>query len=534
MKIALAQINTCVGDIGGNTAKMLEYTEKAKALGADLLLFPEMSVTGYPPNDLLYDRAFIEANRRAIRTLAEASGSMAIIAGFVEPADGKHLHGLHNSAALLQHGKIVGIQHKTLLPTYDVFDEHRYFTPAGTRSVFTINGTKIGITICEDIWDDDYDIKPAKDLAAQGAEILINISASPFHLGKGAIRRTLAERHARETGLPLMYCNQVGGQDELVFDGHSLAVDGKGRLIAEGRQFEEELIIVDLGAKGIAPKKVTREEEMFNGIVLGVRDYYRKQGLRKAVIGLSGGIDSALVAVIAAAAVGPANVIGVSMPSRVSSQHSKDDAATLAKNLGIRFHTIPIQASIDLAKTRFTAAFGEYQSKVTVENLQARERGKILMEIANDQGALVLSTGNKTEMALGYCTLYGDMCGGLAVIADLGKTEVYSLARWINREKEIIPRSSIDKIPSAELAEGQYDPFDYPVISPLVNRIVEDYASDQALLAEGYKAEDIGRCRELIRRNEYKRKQAPIGIKITPRAFGIGRKMPIVNAWRGI
>jgi NAD+ synthetase len=537
MKIALAQVNPTVGDLDGNAKLITEWVAKAKAAKADLVVFPEMVLSGYPVQDLVYSKPFLKRNKELAHELAKHCAGIACVFGFVDTdAEGRR----YNAAAVVADGKLLGVQHKMLLPTYDVFDEDRHFAPAKEQAIYTIAGHKLGIHICEDMWDDTYERKPCAELVEKGAEMLINLSASPFYAGKRFVREELVRRHATTHGVPFVYCNLIGGQDDLVFDGRSFAMDWEGRLIAKAKSFEEELVTFDIDlkkrkAKPIEPPASDREEEIFKALVLGVRDYFRKCGVKgPGIIGVSGGIDSALVAAIAKFALGPERVIGVSMPSKVSSQHSKDDAKVLAENLGIKYITMAIQESVDVAGKRFKAVFGAYKQGVTIENLQARERGKILMEIANDTGGLVLSTGNKTEMALGYCTLYGDMCGGLSVISDLGKHEVYALSRWINaRHGGIIPKNSIDKIPSAELAEGQFDPFDYPVIGPMVNEMVENHRTKEELIMMGYLAKDVDRCFRLLRINEFKRRQAAPGIKITTHAFGTGWKMPIVNKWEG-
>ena len=538
MRVAIAQVNVTVGDLDGNVAKLREVAARAKAQGADLVVFPELAVPGYPPQDLLFEPAFVEANRRKVEKLAKelADGPPVVVVGFAEPTSTLRPH---NAAAVLAGGRVAHVVRKALLPTYDVFDEARYFTPNPKPTPTSIPGIAqpVGLHICEDMWDDDYPVKPCRELAAGGAKFLLNVSASPFNVGKPAHRIEVARRRVKETGLPMVYVNLVGAQDELVFDGHSFVLDAKGRLVALAKGFEEDLLVVEVPTDTSRPEvpmpDVPREEAIHRALVLGVRDYFGKQRIPLAVIGLSGGIDSAVVATLAADALGPERVIGVSMPSKHSTGHSVDDARVLAQNLGIEYHVIPIQESVDVATRRFQAAFGEYRHRTTVENLQARERGKILMEIANDRGGIVLSTGNKTELALGYCTLYGDMCGGLSVIADLGKRDVYALARHVNKKagRERIPEGSITKVPSAELSDNQFDPFDYEVVSPLVDDLVENHADRDLLIEKGYPPNVVDDCLRRYNGAEFKRRQAPIGLKVTGRAFGMGRRLPIVQRW---
>ena len=533
MKIALAQINTSVGDIEGNTKKIIYNIKKAKSLDVDIVAFPELAITGYPPLDLLYHDGFIQINQNSLDKIIENTENITAVVGFVHPNDleGKLRVG-YNSAALISNKALVGIQHKTLLPTYDVFDEARYFFPAKESKIFNLNGLNIGLQICEDLWDGDYDKKITKILREKGAELIFNINSSPFYKNKSAERQELLKKQAKENNIPIFYVNQVGAQDELVFDGNSLIVNKNGGFVAEGKKFEEDLIVLDLEDldKEIKVSGYS-DKDLFDALVLGVRDYFKKSGFKKAVLGLSGGIDSSLTAVIATEALGKENVVGVSMPSHYSSQHSKDDAKKLAENLGIKYSAIPIEFAFIGMKAILEREFSELKEDITEENLQARIRGNTLMALSNKFNYLVLSTGNKTELALGYCTLYGDMSGGLAVISDLSKQEVYNLSKLYNRikNKEIIPKGSIEKIPSAELKEDQFDPFDYSRISPLVDEIVENKKGKKELLEAGYEEEEINDVLRKIKNAEYKRKQAPPGIKVTKKAFGIGRKMPIVN-----
>lgn len=544
MKIALAQINPTLGDLDGNIRKIKEFIESAKKREADLVAFPEMAVTGYPPQDLLYEHNFLRKNKRLMRELFEESKNITTVVGFIDydltKRGSDKTEVKYNAAAVIKDGKLLGVQYKTLLPTYDVFDEDRYFTPAEEHHIFNVEGVKFGIEICEDLWDEGYDIKVTKILANKGADFIINLSASPFYASKRSARLKELRKQATKYKVPIFYANMIGGQDELVFDGQSFAVDKTGRLIAMGKQFEEDMIVVDIDlerkvGKGIKPREYSREEEIFGALVLGVRDYCRKTGFKKGVIGLSGGIDSSLTAAIAVEALGNENVFGVSMPSNYSSQHSKEDAKKLAENLEIRYEVIPIEKAFVAFKDILSEEFEGLEPDVTEENIQARVRGTILMALSNKFGYLVLSTGNKTELALGYCTLYGDMAGGLAVIGDVSKTEVYRLARHANEKarKYVIPKRCFEKIPSAELRKGQTDPFDYDVISPLVDGIIEDRKGKRELVRMGYKEKDVEDVIRRMRFAEYKRRQAAPCIKITPKAFGIGRKMPIVNKHQG-
>lgn len=532
MRIGLCQINTTVGDIDGNAALILEAAESAREAGCSFAVFPELATTGYPPLDLLFKRHFITEQLDVLRERIAKELTLPSFIGFVDRDEGGFLY---NAAAFIRDGAVKGVTRKTLIPTYDVFDELRYFKSAANNEPVKINGISIGVTICEDIWDEGYEAKVVPSLARKGADMIINLSSSPFHAGKLAERITLARRHTAANKIPLLYCNLTGAQDELIFDGESFAVDGQGGLIALGPQFEEALVIADFSieARGayIEVPKSNPEKEIFGALALGVKDYFRKTGFRHAVIGLSGGIDSAVVACIASTALGPENVTAVAMPSRFTADFSNSDAKELAENLGINFVLIPIEESIEVAKERFVKAMGDYRAEVTVENLQARERGKILMEISNDRNALVLATGNKTEYALGYSTLYGDMCGSLAVIGDISKPEVYALAKYINEinGKKVIPERIITRLPSAELRENQVDPFDYDRISPLTDAVVEEHLSKEQLMERGYTEEEIEKVFRLVRLNEYKRRQAAPILRVTKKAFGIGRKMPIVN-----
>jgi len=550
----MAQINATVGDLDGNKRIIIQFGKRAKEQGADLVAFPELATTGYPPLDLLpphetrppagkrspAQEDFVRLNKECLHEIARELVGITAIVGFVD----YDACNLYNAAAIISQGKIQ-VVHKTLLPTYDVFDEHRYFTPAidNTPIPVDLSGEKmlVGTSICEDIWDEEvgYGVKVVDSLGSRGAHVIVNINASPFHDNIRNVRLQILRRKARRLGSAIFYVNLVGGQDELVFDGQSLAVDRDGRLIGVGKQFEEDIVMVDLGsdARGfreVAEPVYNREQEMFNALTLGVRDYFQKTGFKGAFIGLSGGIDSSLVAVIAAVALGKENVIGVSMPSRFSSDHSRTDAQSLAENLGIKFATIPIEQVFSTFEGELAPYFKGKGRDVAEENLQSRIRGNILMTLSNKFGDLVLATGNKTELALGYATLYGDMSGGLEVIGDVSKTEVYALAQYYNQHagREIIPQNCFTKIPSAELRPNQFDPFDYPVVSPLVDDVIENRLSREELLKKGYPVEVVDDTLRRIRAAEYKRRQAPPAIKITKKAFGLGWKMPIVNKFR--
>ncbi len=543
MKIALAQINTTVGDLTGNEVKILEAYRRAIAAGAELVVFPELATTGYPPRDLLLRPRFVSENLAVLDRLAAATGPVAMVIGFVGRHEKRPGRDVTNAVALLHQGRIVATRAKTLLPTYDVFDEDRYFEPAAENQPVEFRGTKLGLTICEDVWNDEdywderrYRRNPAAELAQAGATVLLNCSASPWHLGKTRARRDMLSQLAAKTHCPVVYCNLVGGNDELVFDGTSMVFNPAGRLLGEGRRFEEDLLVLRLsGAAAIPPSEPPEEELVFRALALGLRDYVRKCGFKSVVLGLSGGIDSALTACVAASALGSENVHGVSLPSQFSSQGSLDDARVLAQNLGIRYDVIPIQPPFVAAKTQLQPVFAGRAEDLTEENIQARLRGVILMGLSNKFGSLLLNTGNKSEVAVGYCTLYGDMCGGLAVIADVPKTMVYRIARWVNREREIIPTASITKPPSAELRPNQTDQDSLPSYDVL-DRILEAYVvqlkTPLEIIASGVPEEDVRRVVRLIDASEYKRRQAAPGLKVTSKAFGMGRRVPIAQRYR--
>ena len=545
MKVAVAQINPTVGDIHGNVSKIIDYGHRAKALGAQLVIFPELAVCGYPPMDLLLKDSFIRANQEGLDCIARDLSDIDVIVGFVDVnlSAGRPLH---NACALLSGGKRVSVQHKTLLPTYDVFDEDRYFEPAKSHKPMQVNGTAIGASICEDIWNDEelmphprYQSDPMRALALDHPNMIINISASPYSLAKENIRHELVRHQAMKSSVPVFYVNQVGGNDELIFDGRSIVVDAKGRLIAAAAAFEEDLIVVDTET-GQGPVKLTPTDatvNVYEALVLGTRDYMRKCKFQKAVIGLSGGIDSAVVCALACKAVGAENVLGVAMPSPHSSAGSIDDARALAEHLGIEFRIVPIAAPMSAFDKILAPSFEGTKPDTTEENIQARLRGMTLMALSNKFGYLVLTTGNKSELAVGYCTLYGDMCGGLAVISDVPKTLVYDLANYINEVegREVIPRSTIEKPPSAELRPGQKDQDTLPpyvVLDGIIHAYVEQRKSAEEIVKLGYKPEVVMEVIDRIDRNEYKRYQAAPGLKVTARSFGFGWRMPIAQGFK--
>ncbi len=560
LRIALAQINPTVGDLKGNVEKIINFTMQAKRLKADIITFPELAMCGYPPEDLLLKKQFVRNNLKALNLLIEKISDIVVIVGFV---DRDREGNLYNAAALIHERKLKGISHKIELPNYGVFDEKRYFKPGNKPFVFALGRTVLGVNICEDIW-----VKGgvAKSQAERGAGLIINISASPYHSGKVVSREKMLKERAEETNAYICYNNLVGGQDELVFDGGSIILDPQGKRIVTGKQFEEDLVVADLpimvknklkarvrreyhikldklkeAKKPDLPKryfkKLDRVNEIYNALVLGTRDYVRKSGFKKAVIGLSGGIDSSLTAVIASDAIGCENVIGISMPSRYSSQETRCDSKTLAGNLGIRFIVVPIDSIFNVYLMLLEKEFLGFERDVTEENIQARIRGNILMAFSNKFGWLVLTTGNKSETSVGYCTLYGDMAGGFGVIKDVPKTLVYELARFRNeREKrKLIPQTIFNREPSAELKESQKDVDSlppYPVLDPILKCYVEEDKSFEEIVAKKFDSEIVKNVIHLVDRNEYKRRQAPPGIKITPKAFGKDRRLPITNRYR--
>jgi NAD+ synthase (glutamine-hydrolysing) len=573
LRIGLCQINTTVGDIEGNTKKILESIEKGRRMAADILVFPELAVTGYPPEDLLLMPKFIEANLKATRRIARATSSLTAVVGFVEKRED-----IFNAAALLHHGKLVDVYCKSFLPNYGVFDEDRYFQPGKENFIFTLRSTPIGLSICEDLW---YPGNPVRTQALQGgAELIINISASPYHAGKAVFREKMIATRASDNAAIVAFCNLVGGQDELVFDGGSLLFDQRGELIIRAKQFEEDLVLADLDMEAVfrmrlhnprirrergnheeeklkridlpeslsqQPKKpsISRKEnklldrlpEIYSALVLATGDYIRKNGFKRVLLGLSGGIDSALTAVVAVDALGKEGVVGVAMPSQYSSKESLEDARQLAKRLGIRFLVIPITEVFQAYLKTLSPHFKRLKPDVTEENVQARIRGNMLMALSNKFGWLVLTTGNKSEMSVGYCTLYGDMAGGFAVLKDVPKTLVYQLAEYRNKRdrKLIIPLNSLKKAPSAELRPNQKDEDSlppYPTLDPILQAYVEEDKGVEEIAKMGFKEKMIREIIQMVDRNEYKRRQSPPGVKITHRALGKDRRLPVTNRYR--
>ena len=542
MKIALAQLNTTVGDIVGNEAKILAAYKRASEAGVEIVVFPELSTTGYPPRDLVLKKNFVAQNLESLDRLARATGETAMLVGYV--GDNKHRPGkpVTNNVALLQNGRIVTTRAKTLLPTYDVFDEDRYFEPATENAPHLFGKTKLGLTVCEDIWNDEdfwpdrrYRRNPPIELAQAGAKIIFNVSASPWHVGKNKIRFDMLSSMAKKAGAPVVFCNLVGGNDEVIFDGGSMVFNARGELVAKADIFKEDFIVADTNAPAIPFALPDDNEKLYRALVLGLRDYFHKCGFKSAVLGLSGGIDSAVTACLAADALGKENVYGISLPSEFSSQHSLDDARVLAKNLGVKYDVIPIQNAFGCLKTELKPFFAGKPEDTTEENMQARIRGVILMAMSNKFGSLLLTTGNKSELAVGYCTLYGDMCGGLAVISDVPKTMVYDLAKWINRDLEIIPDSSITKPPSAELRPNQCDQDSLPpydILDAILNEYVVNAKSASDIVKMGFAEATVKRVIRLIDMNEYKRRQAAPGLKVTSKAFGMGRRFPVAQRYR--
>ena len=543
MKIGLAQINPTVGDLAGNFEKIAAAYQRLAGAGAELIITPELAITGYPPQDLVFKSDFVPQNLAILERLHALVDSAALLVGFVERNEGRGKP-FYNTAALLQKGAPVQKTHKSLLPTYDVFDEDRYFEPARDIAPLQFRGRKLGVTICEDIWTEDflgrpyYEVAPVECLVEHGAELIVNLSASPFSLGKLNVRRQMIAALAQTHRVPICYCNAIGGNDQLVFDGNSFAFDADGEVIAQLVGFTEAEAIVDTEtAQPIASKEREWQADLYDTLTLGLRDYMRKCGFKSAVLGLSGGIDSAVVAAIAVNALGAANVVGVSMPSPYSSQGSIDDALALARSLGIECLQIPIGDAFGCFKAQFKEVFKGLAEDTTEENMQSRLRGMILMSLSNKFGHLLLTTGNKSELAVGYCTIYGDMAGGLAVISDVPKTMVYELARWINREREVIPVATIEKPPSAELKPGQMDqdtlpPYD--ILDEILRLYVEENLSAGDIVARGFAEATVRWVQRRVDLNEYKREQAAPGIKVTSRAFGLGRRMPIAQQYRDI
>lgn len=562
MKIALAQINTTVGALEQNTQQIIACLHKAKAQAVDLILFPELSITGYPPLDLLDRPRFIEKNLLCLETITAHCVGITAIVGYVARNESQQGKGLYNAAAVLSEGKNISTHYKSLLPTYDVFDEERYFEPATEVQTVNLKGYRIGVSICEDIWNDSdfwtrqrYQKDPIEALAQQGMDLLVNISASPFHVGKPTQRKTMVKALCLKYGCPAVYLNQVGGNDSLIFDGHSFALNAQGESLWQAKGFETDFAIVDIpiatsshkhdstSTEVIQTKNFPRKAEELsltdldqieNALVLGIRDYLKKTGFQSVVLGLSGGIDSALTAALAVKAIGPDKVLGVTMPSMYSSEGSVQDALALAKNLGIRCETLPIANIFKRYTEELQPLFTKVTEDVTEENLQARIRGDLLMALSNKFGHLLLTTGNKSEMAVGYCTLYGDMCGGLAVIADLPKTWVYALSSYLNREAEVIPSATLTKPPSAELRPDQKDQDtlpEYATLDAILEAYIVDHLAPEEIISQGFTKELVNWVVHRVNLNEYKRRQAPPGLKVTRKAFGQGRRYPIARGY---
>jgi len=580
MKIAIAQLNPTIGDLTGNAQQILTAAYQANDEGVRLLLTTELSLCGYPPRDLLMQPSFVEAIATTLHQLAQdLPPQLAVLVGMVEangrsPQDGGKP--LFNSTALLEGGKVQQIFHKRLLPTYDVFDEDRYFEPGLQSNSFTLDGVRVGVTICEDLWNDEefwgkrnYTANPIADLASQGVDFIVNLSASPYSVGKQRLRESMLQHGSRRYRQPIIYANQVGGNDDLIFDGSSVAFNRQGEMVGRAKAFTEDLVILEFDSAqadlkagamqssspfgGIAPQPENDDAEIWSALVLGVRDYVRKCGFSKVVIGLSGGIDSALVAAIATAALGSQNVLGILMPSPYSSDHSISDALELAHSLGIQTHTLPIGKLMHTYDETFADLFAGTEFGIAEENIQSRIRGNLLMAISNKFGHLLLSTGNKSEMAVGYCTLYGDMNGGLAAIADVPKTRVYSICKWLNEGRRaesggrkpdnspliphpssLIPPNILTKPPSAELKPGQVDQDSLPsyeILDDILDRLIHKHQSPDEIVTAGHDPAIVEKVGKLVTRAEFKRKQAPPGLKITDRAFGTGWRMPIANKW---
>lgn len=555
MKIAIAQLNPKIADLAGNAQKILEAAQTAAAQGARLLLTPELSLCGYPPRDLLLNPGFISAMAITLQQLAkDLPSNLAVLVGTASPNLKAHTTGgksLFNSIALLENGQIKQIFHKRLLPTYDVFDENRYFEPGLQASYFTLDNVDIGVTICEDLWNDEeflgkrhYPVNPIADLAILRVDIIVNLSASPYSVGKQQYRESMLKHSAVRFAQPMIYTNQVGGNDDLIFDGRSFALNRQGEIVCRGPGFTTDLVIVefdeaqrDLQLSAVSPEYESEESEIWQALVLGVRDYAQKCGFSQVVLGLSGGIDSALVAAIAASALGNKNVLGVLMPSPYSSEHSISDALALGGTLGIQTRIFQIGELMQGFDHTLADLFAGTEFGIAEENIQSRIRGNLLMAIANKFGYLLLSTGNKSEMAVGYCTLYGDMNGGLAVIADVPKTRVYRLCEWLNRHSEIIPQNILTKAPSAELKPGQLDQDSLPpyeILDDILEHLIHNHQSAAQIVAAGHDPIIVNRVIKMVARAEFKRRQAPPGLKITDRAFGTGWRMPIASNWAAV
>ncbi len=570
MKIAIAQLNPTIGDLSGNAQHILEAAQQAIAQDARLLLTTELSLCGYPPRDLLMQPVFLAAMATALKQLAQdLPPQLAVLVGTVLPNDQAACDGqkpLFNTTALLQNGTVQRYFHKRLLPTYDVFDEDRYFEPGSESTFFELDGVRVGVTICEDLWNDEgfwgkrrYEASPIADLARQGVDVVINLSASPYSVGKQQLREAMLRHSAVRYEQPILYANQVGGNDDLLFDGNSFGLNRQGEMVVRASSFATDLVVVNFDEakrdlvempNAIAPQPETADAEIWAALVLGVRDYVRKCGFKQVVLGLSGGIDSALVAAIATAAIGAENVLGILMPSPYSSDHSISDALQLAENLGIKTQILPIGTAMHAFDATFTELFAGTDFGIAEENLQSRIRGTLLMAISNKFGHLLISTGNKSEMAVGYCTLYGDMNGGLGAIADVPKTRVYSICQWLNQKTEeeiadmdgrmkaggggLLPQNILTKPPSAELKPGQVDQDSLPpydVLDDILDRFIEAHQSPADIVAAGHDPAIVNQIMRLVTRAEFKRKQAAPGLKITDRAFGTGWRMPIASRW---
>jgi NAD+ synthase/NAD+ synthase (glutamine-hydrolysing) len=557
MKIAIAQINPIIGDLLGNAQKILEMSQQAASENVRLLLTPELSICGYPPRDLLVNPSFIEAIDNTLQKLAEdLPANLAVLVGTVVKNSQAHISGgknLFNSTALLENGKIQQFFHKRLLPTYDVFDEKRYFEPGLEANYFILDHLKIGVTICEDLWNDEefwgkrsYAVNPIADLANLGVDLIVNLSASPYTVGKQHLREAMLKHSVVNFQQPIIYTNQVGGNDDLVFDGRSFALNKQGEIVCRAKGFVSDFLTVefnsnkqDLDFGDISPVDESEDEEIWNALVLGVKDYVGKCRFSKVLLGLSGGVDSALVAAIATAALGKENVIGVLMPSPYSSEHSISDALTLAANLDIQTQLLPIGELMASFDNSLDELFAGTEFGIAEENLQSRIRGNLLMAISNKFGYLLLSTGNKSEVAVGYCTLYGDMNGGLSVIADVPKTRVYSICKWLNshQQKEVIPENILTKAPSAELKPGQVDQDSLPpyeILDDILDRLIHQHQSATEIISAGHEPAIVDRVLQLLSRAEFKRRQAAPGLKITDRAFGTGWRMPIASSWSAL
>jgi NAD+ synthetase len=540
MRVGFAQINTTVGDIKPNAEKILAAYREASRQGAQLVITPELALTGYPPQDLVFKSGFVPQTLEQLRVLHDEIGTVPLLVGYVDFNPKKTGKPFVNSCAVLERERPIRKIFKTLLPTYDVFDEARYFEPADDQQPIELLGQKVGITICEDIWTDKYlrhdlyHCDPVERLVGQGATVILNLSSSPFSVGKPALRRAMVTELALQHRIPFFYCNAVGGNDELIFDGNSFVIDKEGATTARLASFREQIAVVDCDAPAIVETAMPAEEEIFRALVLGVRAYFAKCGFRSAVLGLSGGIDSAVTAVIAVEALGKENVTGVSMPSAYSSSGSLDDADRVAKNLQIERLVIPIKEPFEVLKSQFKEVFAGLKEDATEENMQSRLRGLILMSLSNKFGHLLLTTGNKSELAVGYCTIYGDMCGGLAVISDVPKTMIYRLAHWINRHREVIPVNSITKPPSAELKPNQTDQDTLPpyeTLDAILELCVEEQLDPLEIVDRGFDPEIVRWIQRRVDINEYKRRQSALGLKVTSLAFGIGWRMPIAQRY---